>query len=106
MLAAVDGGGPVYATARTFRVSVSYIYKALTRRRVTGDCRANPNRGHRARTLTPEQEQALAARIEAEPGITLARLRTWLAEAHAVTISTGALWNAVDRLGLTYKKRV
>ena len=105
VLAAVDGGTPVYAVARTFGVSVSYIYKALTRRRLTGDSGPNPNRGHHPRTLTPEQEQALAARLRAEPDITLARLRAWLAEVHGVTISTGALWNAVDRLGLTHKKR-
>jgi hypothetical protein len=33
--------------AALFRVSVSYIYKALISRRGTGVSRANPNRGRR-----------------------------------------------------------
>ena len=36
VLATVDGGMAARATAKLFRVSVSYIYKALTRRRCTG----------------------------------------------------------------------
>ena len=35
VLAAVDGGMAARAAARLFRVSVSYIYKALIRRRRT-----------------------------------------------------------------------
>ena len=37
VMAAVDGGLGVYAAAPLFRVSVSYIYKALGRRRASGD---------------------------------------------------------------------
>ena len=74
VLSSVDDGTPVYRTAKLFRVSVSYIYKALDRRRRTGDSGPNPNRGHRPRLLAPAQEQALAARIATEPDITLARL--------------------------------
>jgi len=74
VLAAVDGGMAVREAAPLFRVSVSYIYKALIRRRATGDSSANPNRGHRPRKLSPRQEAALAARIRSEPDITLARL--------------------------------
>jgi hypothetical protein len=64
-----------------FRVSVSYIYKALIRRRRTGEVSASTRRGHRPRKLTPEQEPALATHIAAHPDITL----------------------AVDRLGLSFK---
>lgn len=45
VLGAVDGGQPVRQVAAIFGVSVSYIYKALIRRRVTGDSRPNPNVG-------------------------------------------------------------
>ena len=38
VMAAVDGGLSVYSAAPLFRVSVSYIYKALGRRRATGEC--------------------------------------------------------------------
>lgn len=105
ILAAVDGGGRVYQVAEIFGVSVSYIYKALSRRRETGDSGPNPNRGHRPRKLTPGQEAALAERIAAEPDITLARLQAWLESAHGVRLSNGAIWAAVDRLELSFKKK-
>lgn len=104
VLAAVDGGMVVRRAAALFRVSVSYIYKALTRRRVTGDAGANPNRGHRPRKLSAAQEQTLAARIGAEPDITLARLKDWLAAEHGVRLSNGGVWLAVGRLGYSFKK--
>jgi hypothetical protein len=83
VLAAVDGGMTARSAASVFRVSVSYIYKALIRRRRTGEVSASTRRGHRPRKLTPEQEPALATHIAAHPDITL----------------------AVDRLGLSFKKR-
>jgi len=45
VLAAVDGGLGVYAAAPLFRVSVSYIYKALGRRRASGDVTAHKSGG-------------------------------------------------------------
>lgn len=96
---------PAYTAADVFQVSVSYIYKALARRRETGDSGPNPNRGHRPRKLSPPQEQALADRIRAEPDVTLPKLQDWLLEEHGVRLSNGAIWNAVDRLGLSFKKK-
>ena len=75
VLAAVDGGMAVRQAAPLFRVSVSYIYKALIRRRATGEAGANPNRGHRPRKLSLRAGAGAAARIQAEPDITLARLQ-------------------------------
>ena len=105
VLAAIDGGMAARAAARVFRVSVSYIYKALIRRRRTGQASASTRRGHRPRKLTPKQETALAGHIEAHPDLTLAALQTWLAGEHAVRLSNGAMWSAVARLGLSFKKR-
>ena len=105
VLTAVDGGMAARAAASVFRVSVSYIYKALIRRRRTGEVSASARRGHRPRKLRPEQEAALAAHIEAHPDITLTALQTWLAGEHEVRLSNGAMWSAVDRLGLSFKKR-
>src|SRR5216683_2816184 len=93
VLAAVDGGLAARTAASVFRVSVSYIYKALIRRRRTGEVSASTRRGHRPRKLTPAQEAALAAQ------------QTWLAGEHAVRLSNGAMWSAVNRLGLSFKKR-
>lgn len=105
VLAAVDGGMAVRVVAERFKVTRSYIYKALMRRRVTGDSGPNPNRGHNPRKLSPAQEMALAEHMRANPGITLARTQDWLDAEHDVTLSTGALWNTVRRLGLSFKKR-
>jgi transposase len=93
------------SAAALFRVSVSYIYKALIRRRRTGAVSASPRRGHRPRKLSPAQEAALAARIEAHPDLTLAALQAWLSVEHGVRLSNGAMWSAVARLGLSFKKR-
>lgn len=105
VLAAVDGGMAARAAAKLFRVSVSYIYKALIRRRRTGEASASGRRGHRPRKLSPAQEAALAEHIAAHSDITLAALQAWLLEEHAVRLSNGAMWAAVRRLGLTFKKR-
>ena len=51
------------------------------------------------------QEAALAARIPAEPDITLARLQDWLGDRHDGWLSSGGLWAAVKRLGFTFKKK-
>lgn len=104
VLAAVDGGMAVRQVAATFQVSISYIYKALIRRRLTGDAGINPNRGRPPRKLSGEQELALAAHIRSRPGITLAQAQAWLKAEHGVTLSTGAMWNAAKRLGLSFKK--
>lgn len=105
VLAAIDTGLAVRAAAPLFRVSVSYIYKALIRRRRTGELTASARRGHRPRKLNPAQEAALAAHIEAHPDLTLKALQAWLREAHGVRLSNGAMWSAVARLGLSFKKR-
>ena len=104
VLAAVDGAMAVRAAATTFGVSIAYIYKALIRRRLTGESGINPNRGHRPRKLSPDRELALAAHIRSRPGITLAQAQAWLLAGHGVELSTGATWNAVQRLGLSFKK--
>ncbi|WP_272800718.1 IS630 family transposase [Sphingobium sp. AntQ-1] len=104
VLKAVDGGVPVRQAAATFQVSIAYIYKALIRRRVTGDARINPSRGHAPRKLSGEQELALAAHMRSRPGITLAQAQAWLLAEYGVELSTGAVWNAARRLGLSFKK--
>jgi transposase len=103
VLRAVDGGMAARAVAAVFQVSVSYVYKALIRRRRTGATEAG-SRGHRPRKLTPMQEAALAAQIAAHPDLTLAALQAWMEAEHGVHLSNGAMWTAVDRLGLSFKK--
>lgn len=104
VLSAVDGGMAVRQVAPTFQVSIAYIYKALIRRRLTGDVGINPARGRPPRKLSSAQELALAVHIRSRPGITLAQAQVWLLAEHGVSLSTGAMWNTARRLGLSFKK--
>ena len=103
VMAAVDGGLGVYAAAPLFRVSVSYIYKALGRRRATGDVTAHKSGGGPKPKLEAYDE-ALRAQVAQKGDITLVELQAWRASDHAVKVSVGALWARVRHLGLTLKK--
>jgi transposase len=103
VMAAVDGGLGVYAAAPIFRVSVSYIYKALGRRRATGDTTAHKSGGGPKPKLAAYDE-ALRAQVARKADVTLVELQAWLAKDHAVRVSVGALWARVRHLGLTLKK--
>ena len=103
VMAAVDGGLGVYSAAPMFRVSVSYIYKALGRRRATGDVTAHKSGGGPKPKLAAYDE-ALRAQVGRKVDITLVELQVWLANDHAVKVSVGCLWARVRHLGLTLKK--
>ncbi len=65
VLSAVDGGMAVRQAAATFGVSPSCIYKALMRRRPTGDGGPSPNRGHAPRKLKALLRQDPARTVDA-----------------------------------------
>jgi transposase len=104
VLAAVDGGMRVREAGSLFRVSVSYIYKALERRAATGQTTPSARGGRQRRPVLSGHEAALLGHLRANPDATLAELRRWLFETRGVSISVGALWNGLDRLGWTLKK--
>ena len=64
----------MWQIAALLRVSVSYIYKALIRRRRTGETAVRMPCGRPPRKLAGH-EQALLTRLGAEPDATLAELR-------------------------------
>jgi transposase len=103
VMAAVESGTGAYAAASIFQVSASYIYKALGRRRRTGETRARPWAGGPKPKLAAHDE-ALRARVAGEPDATLVELQAWLVEAHTMKVSVGCLWKRLRRLGLTLKK--
>jgi transposase len=103
VLAAVDGGMPVYEAAPLFRVSVSYIYKMRLRRLPTGETAALQHCCQLTRALAASYD-AIGAEAAARPQVTLAELRAWLLAAHGVSASLGGMWNAADWFGLTLKK--
>ena len=96
VIAAVDGGTGAYVAAPLFRVSVSYVYKALIRRRTTGEVSARPS------GCGPKPK--FRERVAAEPDITLAELQAWFLTEHQVKVSIGCLWNRLRFLGLPLKK--
>jgi transposase len=102
-MAAVDGGMRAYAAAPVFKVSVSYIYKALGRRRTTGETTARTGRAGRKAKLAPHDE-ALRTHIAEHPDATLAEIKSWLASDRQVAVSIGCLWNRLRRLDLPLKK--
>jgi transposase len=104
VLAAVDGGLRVREAAPLFRVSISYIYKALERRAATGATAPLARGGAQRKAVLSGHEAALLAHLRAKPDATLGELRLWLLETRGVGISVGALWNGLDRLGWTRKK--
>jgi transposase len=104
VMAAVDGGAGAYAIAPLFQVSVSYIYKALGRRRATGETRARPSGGGPKPRLA-EHDEALRHRVRAAPDATLAELQASLVAERGVKVSLGCLWKRFQHLDLTLKKR-
>jgi transposase len=104
VLAAVDRGGRVYEVAPLFEVSVSYIYKALARRQLTGTVTALPKRGRPGRKLDCHLE-ALVAHVTAHPDATLAELVEWSSAERGVEVCIATMWATLGALGLTLKKR-
>lgn len=103
VLAAVDEGRRVREVAPSYKVSISYIYKALERRSESGD--VTPHRGGGCRPAKlAGHEAALLAHLKGHKDATLAELRRWLLESRGVAVSVGCLWNTLDRLGWTLKK--
>lgn len=103
VIASKDGGGEAYKLAPLFRVSVSYIYKVLGRRRATEETTARSWAGGRKPKLAA-QDEALRQRVAAVPDATLAELQAWLLAERGVTVSIGCLWKRLRHLELTLKK--
>jgi transposase len=103
VIAAVDGGTRVAVVAAMFRVDVSYIYKVLIRRRLTGETTARTGRAGRKPKLAPHDD-ALRARVAEQPDATLEELQSWLAAERQVEVCIGCLWNRLKFLKLPLKK--
>jgi transposase len=103
VLAAADEGELVGQIASLLRVSVSYVSKVLSRRRLTGETTARPQRCQ----VTPKLSSlhpAILAQVTSHPDATIAELRAWLLETHKVSASTGLINKTLAALDLTYKK--
>jgi transposase len=99
----LDAEGPIRQVGRLFNVSASYVSKAASRLRLTG-MRTTKPRGGQRKAILAGREDLLRERLKALPDATLEELRGWLLEAEGIKISIGALWNALHRMGLRFKK--
>jgi transposase len=102
VFAAADEGDRVGEVARRLQVSVSYVSKALSRRR-NGETTARAQRGHMAPKLAG-LHAAIREQVSAHPDATLAELQAWLLAAHGVSASTALLCKTLGALALTRKK--
>ena len=104
VIAAVDEGLEAYSAATHFRVSVSYIYKALARRRATGEetaraaGRGSGQTGGLRQRPSSARDRATRHHTRHSPNC-----KPGLAE-HKTKVSVGCLWKRLHRLGLTLKK--
>lgn len=103
VFAASDNGERVGEIAELLWVSVSYVSKALTRRRTTGETTARSGRGHKPPKLAPFYA-AIRGYVAERGDTTLEALRAWLLATHQVSASVGLIWHTLKLLGLTLKK--
>jgi transposase len=103
VFAAADDGEPVGRIASMLRVSVSYVSKVLSRRRLTGQTEARRQRCHVVPKLSGLYP-AIEAQVSNRPDVTIAELRAWLLETHQVSASTGLINKTLAALDLTFKK--
>ena len=104
VFAAADDGEPVGRIATMLRVSVSYVSKVLSRRRLTGQTEARPQRCHVVPKLSG-LHPAIEAQVSARPDATIAEWRAWLLETHQVSARTGLINKTLAALDLTFKKK-
>jgi transposase len=100
--AAVDHGeGSQREIARRFRVSLTFVFRLLRRRREAGTLEPKPHGGCPPPALAPDELQRLAGLIREQPDATLEQLR----QRGGFSCSLTTLWRALRRLGLTRKKK-
>ena len=104
VFAAEGDGERVGRIAAMLRVSVSYVSKVLSRRRLTGERTARPQRCHMVPKLSGLRP-AILEQVSSRPDATIAELRAWLRETHKVSVSIGLMNNTLAALDLTFKKK-
>ena len=104
LLAAVDGGMPKSAVARTFRVGRATVKRYLARRRASGSVAPARHPGSTPR-IPVAAEPALLAQLAAAPDATLAEhCAAWERSQH-VRVSLTTMHRAMARICWTRKKR-
>ena len=97
-----EGRGSRQQIAELFGVSTAWIRRLLQRRRETGSFAAKPHAGGPRPKLGANQRRQLLELVAEQPDATLAELRRDL----CAFVHLSTLWRALDRDGLTFKKKV
>ncbi len=104
VLAAIAGGLSCRQAALRFGVSAASAIRWRALERLQGDARPKALGGDRRSGRIEAQAAFILGLVEATPDITLAEIRTALAE-RAVGVGVATLWRFFDRLQITLKKR-
>ncbi len=104
VFAASDSGLRVGQIAESLFVSISYVSKVLSRRRHTGETTARPQRCHVPRKLTSHLT-AIEEYVGNRPDATIEEIKDWLLKTHNVSASKTLIWETLNDLKLTFKKR-
>jgi transposase len=100
VLADCDAGMAADEVAAKYRVSASWVRRLKQRRRETGETAPRRQR-HGPVPLHQTHADALRQAVKAEPDATMAELRAKL----ALGVALSTVWQALDRLGLSLKKK-
>jgi transposase len=103
VIAAVAGGASRRSAAVRFGVSPSAVVKWVQRWQSTGSPAAMPMGGDRRSHRLEAHSELILGTVGAKPDITVRELQALLA-GHRVKASYGAVWNLLNRHGLTFKK--
>lgn len=96
--------GSARSVAAQFLVSASYVVKVRQRRDRLGQLAPGAQRSHTPRKLAA-LHASIAEYARAHADTTIEEFRAWLHAEHGVYASMGLMWQTLDRLGLTLKKR-
>ncbi len=104
IIAAVAEGASRRSVAARFGVSPSAAVKWFQRWCLTGSASAKPMGGDQRSHRLEAHAALILGAVGEKPDITIGELQVLLAE-HGVKASSGAIWNLLNRHGLTFKKR-
>lgn len=103
IVAARAQGHSAQELARLFGVSKRSVERFWAMLQATGSLAPKPRGGYRKSRLQ-KHDAKLRRWIKARPDLTLAELSQRIARELGVQLGTTALWDRLDRLGLSYKK--
>jgi transposase len=95
-----QAGMPTADVALKYSVSASWVRRLKPRQKATGSIDRRPPSADRPVVLAPH-EARVRELVQVDPDATLAELRQRL----GVAVSTGALFNYLRRLRLSFKKK-